>query len=188
MAESDPIREGSVPSGASPEEAQISRLDPLIDKLKVYFENKKFGLQVRLLIWIVVTVFLILSLWCFYHKLLSSIEVNTKDKTPIQFIYEMAIRITFISLVTSVIVFCLKIVRSYLHIYEKLQHRMLILDCIPTMVSINVEGVENKATYNRLLEAIIHYGNTGIIAKEEKEANESMSSILDVIKKISGKE
>lgn len=56
--------------------------------------------------------------------------------------------------------------RSYLHLYERNRHKLLVLESMPTLVYAKGSVTQSEIAYNKILEMLIHLGNMGIIGKE----------------------
>lgn len=98
--------------------------------------------------------------------------------------YEITVRITFISLVISLTVFCIKMMRNYLSMYEHIRHKIVLLESMPTLVLATGNRDISKTAYNKILEMVISLDNIDKIKNEDININ----SLMEILKKLPEKD
>jgi hypothetical protein len=100
------------------------------------------------------------------------------DKLTAISAYEIGLRIAVVSLIVSLIAFCLKMMRIYLTSYEETIHKILVIDSMPVLV----KGTKNdelfKTSYTKIVDMLIKDNNKEFEKGGEISITNSLSEIL----------
>ena len=116
-------------------DALIEKLRDLIEgkgKILKTFENERRELFRKIVIWSGLCLVLITFLIIFYCQHVLNLKFDSTWTWQVG--YDTAIRITIISLFVSAIVFCLKMLRSYLYLYEQMRHKIIVVRSMPELI------------------------------------------------------
>lgn len=161
---------------------QIESLEKLTEKVRIIFRNAGNGLICRLGLIIIAIAVLIYYLIGFFHRYLDEPNMTIKAW---EWHYTI-IRITVVSIFVSAIVFCLKMLRSYLHLYEHNRQKIAVIKAMPTLIYAIGNEEQYKLAYAKILEMILHVGNMGIINKEDDAT--TVNLFLELFKKVTEKD
>ncbi len=158
---------------------KISDLTAITDKLEEIFITESSNLRDMLVLWSFILLVFIVFLVCFYLHIWNH---SYPDKWSWQVGYETALKITIISLFVSGIAFCLKMIRSYFHLYEHNRHKIAVIKSLPTLIYASGDSGQYKFAYSKIIELIVQANNMGIISKEN-DASISTDLVKELIKK-----
>jgi hypothetical protein len=168
---------------------EISDFANLTTVVRNVFDKEITSVLKRGVIWVILFLFCVGFLICYYMH-----NMDWTEKTLPFFLkpanltlasgYEIGIRITLVSLIISFLIFCLKMIRNYLALYEQLRHKLIIIDSMPTLILASDEDDVYKSSYNKIVDMLVSIDNINTINNEEIKVN----SIIDFLKEVSKKD
>ncbi len=169
---------GKLPIAEIPTEERIENLKKALQDVKaeIHLSYKESFEQVGVMIGVCTTVSLFIV--CVVVNLLKS-EDYPDGVT--QMIYYTTTRIIVVTGMFSIASFCFRLLRSYLHIYQRSRHRKLVINSMANLVESNSTYTDRQKIYNKLLDIVVNYDRTGILNKENDFKLE-VKSMLDILK------
>lgn len=82
-------------------------------------------------------------------------------------IYFAAVRITILTAVGAVATFCLRILRAQMHMSQHNQHRQRVANSMAAFVEAAVTPEQRDLILSQLVYAVVDFGSSGLIPKEE---------------------
>lgn len=82
-------------------------------------------------------------------------------------IYGWAIKISIMIVVGTVVAFCVRMLRAYIYIREKNEHRLRVANCIGSFVGSASTQDQRDQILIILVESVVQFGASGLIPKEE---------------------
>ncbi|HXU25920.1 MAG TPA: hypothetical protein VN698_01720 [Bacteroidia bacterium] len=164
--------------GEQPIEERITELESSLKRVSNIFNSHRKLLKGRLHTWIIFTALLAFALVGYYIHLLN----YTYPDWTWKFGYTTVVRVTAMTALFSLFAFCLKMVRSYLYMYEHTLHKKAVIDSMASFVSSAI-GKDNRGViYSKLIHIVVEMGNTGLISKEgDFKYNGASSEVLEVL-------
>ena len=86
-----------------------------------------------------------------------------------QVVYVLGLRLAALGAVASLAAYCLGILRSQLHLFQRNLHRQRIANCIEAFVQSAATPEQRDFIYSQLVEAIIKFGDTGLVKRTESD-------------------
>ncbi len=148
-----------------------------VEEAQRQFREAQQGLTKQVRLWGIlsgVSIFLFLAV-AYY---LASIDLPEEWKWHV--IYYTAIRITILAAVGGVATFCLRIFRAHMHMSQLNMHRQRVANSIASFVESAVTPEQRDFILAQLVEAIITFGRSGLLPKEDDAIGPSKVS-LDTI-------
>lgn len=137
---------------------------------------------IQLIVWSVLSFLSILGFGYFAYLLAYK---STPPQESWNLIYFTTIRITILTAIGAVATFCLKILRAQLHMYNHNLHRQRVTNSIEAFVESAVTPEQRDFILARLVDAVVNFGSSGLIQKED-DAIYSSKMIIDNITKSIG--
>ena len=136
----------------------------------------------QILIFLIASIVMLSYLIC-YEKEIADSNIDTTLNVG-QVIFAIFKKSLIITTSFFIITFLLKLLKSYLHIYQRNSHRLMVINSMASLVESATES-EREKIYDKLLDIIINFDKNGIL-KDEDQNTESADNeiILELIKKI----
>lgn len=93
------------------------------------------------------------------------VELDSDDTWEI--IYHSVLRLTIIAFVGTLLAFCLKILRSHLHMKEHNLHRQRIANSMASFAESATNQEQRDIILSRLVDSVATFGNSGMIGNDE---------------------
>lgn len=166
----------------------IDKLNRILNSSRQAFigEKDRISDRIHLLLWTAVPIalFLVISyalIFCNCSWLLPDFNTKIILKTW----YEISLRLVFISLLISIIVFCLKLLKSYLSLSEQISHKITVINSISAILYANEKDDDLfKIAYIKIVEVLVQGNNMGLFPKEEE--SKMQSNLIDLLKVFKG--
>ncbi|HLP39271.1 hypothetical protein [Lacibacter sp.] len=166
--------------GGESSEQRISELSAALDVVKIKFQKYGEKLDTQAFKWMIVCLILIFASAALGYCLLRE---KFQENWTWQIVYISIIRVTIIGAIFSLASYCFKIYRSYIHLKEYNQHCVTVIESMANIVGAAKDVNQRNLIYSKLIDIIIHFGDTGLLSKESDF--KSISNIsLDMIQKI----
>lgn len=179
----------------TPPSQRITELTEIIQQAVGVFDTSRKSLLTQILIWSSICLFIIIITatiyFCYFFKIVPP------EFWTWQVIYTTAIKITFITALFFVGTYCFKMLSATFQIYQHVKHKLSVLRSLPSLIVASEhqkkEGGdmsnEQITIYNKVLDIIITFSNTGIIGQEQelKPTQDILSKILDTLIKLLAK-
>lgn len=105
----------------------------------------------------------------FFWLLSMFMNVELTTEWTSQIIYVLGLRFAALGAVASLGAYCLSILRSQLHLFQRNLHRQRIANCVEAFVQSASTPEQRDFIYSQLVEAIIKYGDTGLVKGRVEE-------------------
>lgn len=170
---------------------RLRDLTAIIEGAKESFRISTADLLNQIKIWIAACVLVMAGISCLYIYLFLKIEPPCIWTW--QLIYFTAIRVTLLTAVFFVGVYCFKMLSATFQMFQHSKHKLTVLNSLPSLIVASQhqmkEGdsvsVEPTGIYNKILDIIISFSNTGIIGNEHeaKSGSDILNRILGILEK-----
>ena len=174
-------------SPRTPDSEQLQKLNDAISQALTTFELAGKELLNQIIAWVFiccgVIAFVLYLYFCkFFH-------ICFGELWTWQLIYFTAIRLTFVSAVFYVGIYCFKMLSATFQMYQHNKHKQAILNSLPSLVVASLyqkDAVNQDTLYNKILDIILTFSNTGIISNEHevKPTSDILQKILDALLKL----
>lgn len=185
MAENQELAPSETPSGvAQPTEVRIGNLKKSLSQTERSIEtalDESKGLVFIAFIGCILIMILAWNVICYF--------LNEDTKPPCnwtwQFAYHTTIRVTAITAIFGVATFCFKMLRSYLHIYQKTREKLMIVQSMASLVESSSEYMKREVVFDKLLAIITDFGDTGLLDKKSDFTftNDTIVQLLKTVAK-----
>ena len=150
---------------------RIDELKGALQSVEQNFELNKKKLQIKAALWIGICItglstgtYLSYQLLCIdldkYHHLWTW-----------EIIYYTAIRLMLSGVFISLMAFCFKMLRSYMHMAEHNRHKLTIIKSMAYLVGAGKNQEQRDIVFNSLTQMITDFGNIGIISQDSDFKN-----------------
>jgi len=172
------MRAGTIQSAARDTASGVS-LIVAQDQFATLVGNFKTGAWVAgLTAAVAFVIFFIYAIYLLYHQP----ELATYPET----LFAIAIRITILGSLATVVGVALKVFKSNLHLLYHTLHRRQLTNTIPTFVDAARTDEQRDIIFVKLVEAVSSFGSSGLIEGSEDVPNTS-KIIVDLIPKLASK-
>lgn len=158
-------------------DTRIQKLENALTTAKKEYEKAKNKHFWQTLFWIIACIIisvLVYRLARFFYK------DELPDYWTWQVLYTTTFRIAFLSGAFAIGAFCFKILRSHIHIYHHIQHKLMVVNSMASFVEAATTPEQRNKVFSKILDILTRYSNTGIISKEN---NISIGNdLIDILK------
>ncbi len=159
----------------------VDKLNTAFFAVRDTFKAEIESLKKRSIIFLSIAVGLIILVFIFYSLIICDyLKPNFESVNDIEIAFDIGVRITIISLVITLIYYCLRMLKIYLSLYEKARHKYAIIASLPILVNGSGDSELYRTTYSKIVEMMIEVGKD---TSKEKEEEIKLNSLLDIIKK-----
>lgn len=145
------------------------------------FEAAQIPLIVQLVVWSILS---ISSIAAFFVMLYLFMGQELDPEWTWRIVYYTTIRLAGLGALGSIAAYCLKILRSQLHMFQRNQHRQRVANCMEALVESTYTPEQRDLIYAHLVEAITQFGETGLIERGEKDQLVTKLSIDNITRSI----
>ncbi|MES2702386.1 MAG: hypothetical protein V4649_07095 [Bacteroidota bacterium] len=175
---------------STPSQIVEGNLNEDIDKLQRAFLSVESAFRYRLLylrmaMWTFLSIsgLLILCVWAYYYQIfVGGWKPNFKVGT-IEIWYDVGIRLIMMSLVISVIVFCIKMTSKYLLLCGEIRHKISIINSMPSLLHSSGDKKLFNTLYVRITEMLVNITDN----KLEPIEIPKLDGLIESIKKLTDK-
>ncbi len=146
------------------------------------FKEAQNPLVVQLVLWGGLS---IVSIVVFFWLLYQFMKPELNTTWTWQVVYFSGLRLAALGAVASLGAYCLGILRSQLHLFQRNLHRQRIANCIEAFVQSASTPEQRDFIYSRLVEAIIKFGDTGLVKGTENDRSTTKLMIDNLSRSIS---
>jgi hypothetical protein len=163
-------------------EERVKELNTALEVVKQMFVDSGKNIYDRLILWVVLCFALLFFIIMFYNKLFN---IVFPENWTWQIGYSTAIRISAIGALFSILAFIIKMIRSYLHLYEHNKHKQVIVSSMSNFVGAATSKEQRELIYFKLIEMVVQMENTGMINKESE--NKEVISVKELLQALTKK-
>ena len=157
----------SVPTEADTTE-DIDKMRLLLQSVKSAFDTQLSLLNKKINIFLIVAIVLSIFIISFYNFILHGfLRPNFECNSNFEISYDIGVRVTVISLFISIIAFCLKMMRVYLSLSEKIYHKLAIVESMPILVHANKDRELFKSSYSKIVEMLVEIDKSAGTGKDD---------------------
>lgn len=91
-------------------------------------------------------------------------------------VYHTVLRVFVLSAAGAAATFCLRIFRAHMHMVEKNRHRVRVANSVESFVNAALEPQQRDLLLAKLAEAIVDFGDSGIIRGDKEESSSTVVS------------
>jgi hypothetical protein len=106
------------------------------------------------------------------------------DQIGWHIVYFAAIRITILTAAGAAITFCLRVLRSQIHLLEANAHRKILVNSIPAFVEA-VSPEQRDLVLTKLLEGVVTFGHSGLVSSDSDTVYVPQMPLEAILKQIS---
>lgn len=171
-----------------------------VEDAQIQFEDACKKLKLNICIWgvftiIIVCVFGYLAYFFYYHSFFTEHMKSNLDTFGEKFIeilrwesiYHTIIRIAILTVIGTIIAFCLKMLRANLHLYQHNLHRQRIANSIEAFVNAAITDDQSDRILEKLVESVVAFGQSGLIQNEDDSIHASKLTIDSITKTLNSK-
>ena len=137
-----------------------------VEEAQNQFKEAQFPLVAQLVLWGGLS---IASIVVFFWLLYLFIGLVPDISWTWQVLHFSGLRLAALGAVASLGAYCLSILRSQLHLFQRNLHRQRIANCIEAFVQSASTPEQRDFIYSQLVEAIIKFGDTGLVRRSERD-------------------
>lgn len=169
--------------GEKSAEERLDELNISLKKVARVFRIYGKTIEDRLKFWIVSTFVILVVIVIYYVTLF---HFDFPDDWSWQFGYKTVVRITALTALFSLFAFCIKMVKSYLYMYEHNLHKRSIVSSMSSFVGSTIGKDNRDVIYSKMIDIVVEMGNTGLLSNESDF--KSKNSTEEIIERLSKKE
>jgi hypothetical protein len=174
--------EGNISMGFPQLQYSIEELKTSLKFVENNFKIRAENIRTRLFIWVILSfVFFLLILcayWVLFHCEIDEYFFGWKV------IYKMIVRGSAMLALFTALAFSVKMLRSYIYIYENVLHKISLVSSMPYLVASSINEPQKEKLYDKLIELVSKLGNTGLISKEDSIDINLLKNIAEQLKSI----
>ena len=122
--------------------------------------------------------FIILFVACIYYFLVC---IDIPNEWNWSFTYSSIIRIVILALLSTIIAFCLKMLKANLHMHQHNLHRKRIANSMASFVESAMDDRQRDIILSQLIESVSQFGSSGILGKDSDKGGISIDSITKTV-------
>lgn len=166
--------------GGNSAEERIFELSAALNVVKDKYHHYKKDLHIKICVWGIICVLIVVFCGFLSKHLLKETFPNNWSW---QIVYCSIIRVTIAGAIFSLSSFCFKILKSYIHLSEKNNHRIAVIQSMANLVGAAKDDTQRNIIYTKLINIIVDFEDPGLISSD-KDFKGVSSVGLDAIIKI----
>ena len=153
-------------SGEQSNEERIKELNIALSEVERNFNITKIELRDKACMWILIC-FAALFLCSYLSILLLNIDFGKYNHIwTWEIAFFTSIRLLIAGVVISLLAFCFKMLRSYIHMVEQNRHKITVIKSMAYLVGAGKDQKQRDLIYATLTQIIVDFGNVGILSQD----------------------
>jgi hypothetical protein len=173
-------------SGEEPIDDRIGQLEKSITNARIAFKKASDKLLIQISLYSGICLVIIVGAF-YYAKdyLLNPDKVILHDTWTWQIIYYTAIRLAVVAAIFSFATYCFRLLSSHIQMYQENENKRAVIDALPGFVESGVDREKRAIIFNKLIEMVVGFDETGIISKDSqlKTSNDVLLKLVELLMK-----
>jgi hypothetical protein len=149
------------------------------------FTSAQENLRAKVTLWAVLSVVGFASFVLFAVYLLNHPPAVEQSTNPIwHVVYFTAIRVTILTAIGAAATFCLKMLRSHMHMSEYNLHRQRIANSMSSFVQAATTPEQRDQILGKLVDSVAAFGNSGLLSREDDSVYAPKMTIDAIMKSL----
>lgn len=159
--------------------ARLTAAGISVEEAQKQFQDAQKGFDKQSIIWSAISfvfllIFVILAIYLWFEEIPDNLEST---------IYYTAVRITALGAIGAIATFCLRVLRSYLHMRQQNLHRQRVANSIASFVDSATTPEHRDLILSYLVQSVATFGSSGLVQGKEDHVTPSRL-IIDPVTKI----
>jgi hypothetical protein len=152
--------------GEQTAEERTKELLKSLEKVDEIFKNHCKDIAFRLNTWLVILGIVFILILIFYNQMFNYDYKECEWSWRIG--YKMVIRGSAMIALFSLFAFIIKMIRSYLYMFESNKHKQAIINSMAYFVGSGISSEQRELIYIKMIELVVKMVKTGLITKENE--------------------
>ena len=166
----------------------MDKLNKTLTAVRAAFNQELLSLNNKVKIFLIIAICISGTILAFYILVLWGIfkpDFTNSEHRIFEISYDIGIRTLILSFLISIVAFCLKMMRIYMTLCDRIRHKISIINSMPALVHSSGKDDLYKSSYGKIVEMLIQIGKEEPIGKENEI---KLEGVVEFFKAITKKE